>query len=605
MVKKFSVASLSIILALLLSFSIVVPVSAAVAKPKLTVSDIDYDSMLVKWNTLSDANARVEVQYKQAKASTYETAGKGSSSVYLEDLTPGTLYYIRGRVISSNGTKGSWCTAIKATTETPIAMKNVPTLRTSEVASSSVSFLWDLPSGDLNMKTEVAYSTSKSGTYTTVYNNSGTRCTVEELNHSTTYYFKARFIESDTYKGSWSSPVSVKTAVPSVLSKNLSVTQSRADDTSITIQVNNVDADNSEYAEIEWSSDNSSWRAISKRVTSTVTISDLKPGTTYYVRGRLIYDDYYDKYQGKYTESVQMTTAPLNAVNLRQTGVTTNSITLTWTKSVGATSYDVYRLNRSGDETFLGNTTSNTYTVTRDLNNNNECAYDFFVKSVRQVGSFKAVSDGDFNVGYSVLQAADVKLIPKIAKKPSLVRYYNPTTGKIQFSVSSIPYASRYEWQVRDANNKVLDSGTMSAATKISYKFPKNGFGRIYVRGYVTVGGKRYCGSWSAGLYCSNGLTVSTKWNNNHKATIKWNYTGATKGFDIYVSKSKGIKGVLVKSQTGKSYTLTKYKGSTVDKTKGDYYVTVVAKRLDGSGKLVHSCSTVSDASLKVQTHIK
>jgi chitodextrinase len=237
-------------------------------------------------------------------------------------------------------------------TQTPadtVAPNDVTGLTTSNVTYSGLTLTWTTSSST----DTTGYSVYQGATLLTTV--SGTSYNVTGLSGSTSYTFT---VKAKDAANNLSSGVSV------------SITTPVAPDTTAPNNVTNLVTSNVAQTglTLTWSASSSSDVA-SYDIYNGVTLLTNVTGTTYNVTGLTANTNYTFTVKAKDASnnvasgtSVTITTLvnpPSDVTNLTTANVTNTNLTLNWTASSGATSYDVYN-----GVTLLGNTTSTTYNVT-------------------------------------------------------------------------------------------------------------------------------------------------------------------------------------------------------------------------------------------------
>ncbi|MGN1417714.1 MAG: fibronectin type III domain-containing protein, partial [Acutalibacteraceae bacterium] len=214
----------------------------------------------------------------------------------------------------------------------------------------------------------------------------------------------------------------------------------------------------------------------------------LKNGTDYtvtYSSGRKNVGEYTVKVTGigdcTGSKSVKYKIIPGKATGLKVSSRTTSSLTLTWTKTAGATGYRVYSYNASTKKyTKLADVKTNSYTV-KKLKSGTK--YSYAVKPYAKIGSvvyWGSVSSVYANV--TTPAAPSVKL--------------STSSGKLTVSYAKVTGASGYEiyYKVSGGSYKKLTATTKTSYTKALTK------GKTYsvkVRAYVSLSGSKVYGAFS------------------------------------------------------------------------------------------------------------
>ena len=256
-------------------------------------------------------------------------------------------------------------------------------------------------------------------------------------------------------------------------------------------------------------------------------------------------------------------------------GATTSSITISWTASEGATSYEIVRFVNN-NEYVVGSTTSTTYTVDGF---NNKLKNDTYVgvRPVRTVNGFSAKTTGFYNTEY--LSPYKINLVPEKVQGLAITNYYN-SLKEVTFGFTQPEYHDGYVYELYTYKKKKGSSGNLSSISYNTLKNIKNQFYKLRVRAYVTIDNKNYYGAWSDytvfALQPKVGLKKSGK-----KLKITWKKVSGAKNYTVYMSTSKtgGYKKLTTTKK--RAYTAKKFKKKKLNKKK-TYYVYVVANRKEG-----------------------
>lgn len=126
---------------------------------------------------------------------------------------------------------------------------------------------------------------------------------------------------------------------------------------------------------------------------TSLTVKGLPSGKTTKIRVRAVAKLGGKKIYGTYSATTSVLTVVGKVTGVKASVRKTNSITLTWSKTTGATSYEVYRLI-GGKWKKLGTTTKTTFTDSKSLDRNTE--YKYRVRAVQKVNS-KTTRYGEYS----------------------------------------------------------------------------------------------------------------------------------------------------------------------------------------------------------------
>ncbi len=231
----------------------------------------------------------------------------------------------------------------------------------------------------------------------------------------------------------------------------------------------------------------------------TVTVKDADGKTL--VAGQdydIIYPDSM-KLPGKYEVTVlfkgnylgekrlTFTIKPKATTGLKAKTQDTKSITLSWSKTTGATGYEVYKYNSQTKKYVkIKTTTSTSYKVT---SLNAGTTYKFKVRAYKKVGDSTTI----FGTYSSVFSTAT-----KTAK-PTL-KSATQSSGKVKLTWNNVSGESGYEIYYSTSKNGTYKKMSGVAANKISYTTSKLTAGKTYyfkVRTYKTVGDNKVYSAFS------------------------------------------------------------------------------------------------------------
>ncbi len=350
---------------------------------------------------------------------------------------------------------------------------------------------------------------------------------------------------------------------------NASLKQSDAQTDSVTLTWNAyLGADN--YS-IELSEDGNTWiNPSSATWTSETTdkVSSLSAGCTYYARVVAYKGSYYSSQRQAIATSESITVGTLPSVadveDLKQTGATNDSITMTWSPVANATSYTVYLYNAYNDYVKINDTTDTTYTVTGLTPSG---AWEYFIIANQQ-------TQAGFTGTSSKYVAKKMKTLPSQAPTPAITNFYS-SISVAYFGWNYVTNADGYQFQLYTYNNKkISDSTTTGSSLRIS-PIKRNVFSKYRVRAYIEVNGQKLYGAWSPyAWYASSNNIKVTRSANRKKITLKWSKIKGATGYKVYLSTKSGSGYKKVKTLSSKKTkcTITKI-GKKKISTKKKYYI--------------------------------
>jgi len=294
----------------------------------------------------------------------------------------------------------------------------------------------------------------------------------------------------------------------------------------------------------------------------------LKPGTVYYVRVRA-----YNGSEYSTAVKVKAATAPLAPKTITQTGATSNSVTLSWDASAGATGYmirfgttagkskDIQRISTTSCKLTGLEPDSQYYVaiyplvaVTKNFFASQNCVDN--AKVVTAAGALKSVKMTDW----------DVK------------------TNIMMFSWdNTVKFESGYELELSKADGTVIKtyniSGTRTSMRAISNKKVKNTPFQYRMRSYTMLAGVKNYGDWSEYGYAVPQANVTAKKVSDTSVQLSWKKVTGAQSYTIYRATKEG--GKYKKVATVKKL---KYKVKNL-KTYKDYYFYVKANKVNIGGK--------------------
>ncbi len=293
-------------------------------------------------------------------------------------------------------------------------------------------------------------------------------------------------------------------------------------------------------------------------------------GTTYYVKVTPCVDNKY--ITSATSDPIAVTTAPNAVSNIKQTKATTSSLTISWTGSIGATSYKIYE-ESNNVLTYVGSSKSTSFTLNKLSNKKELPFYSLYVKAVRTVNGYDACHDYS-----SYITKYNLNLTPTKGKTPSISSYYNYNTS-IYLKRPELEFQDGYNFKVYKAN-KSKPSYSLTNGTHVS-GLKKGQFYKVKTRSYSNVGNTKFYGKWSSYKYFAAGvdkLKVKSRTKNSLK--VSWSKVkGGKVSYDIYVSKSHG-KGL---KKFKKNYKKTSIKVTKLGKkrlSKSTYYYVYVKPKI-------------------------
>lgn len=383
-------------------------------------------------------------------------------------------------------------------------------------------------------------------------------------------------------------------AITSIMLFAMSITSMAATETNMNIQQTNA---GDSYVEIKWqkylgqdihyhvelSYDGVNWAMQDWNTSPSITISDLSPDSTYYVRVA-VYNSYWHEKDASedgvcVAVSTKQTicTKPSQVQNLKQTKATKNSISMTWDAVAGASSYKILIFENYDYKTVATSKTNSVTIKGLDASSNIE----YYVAAVKNVNGYEAVGDRSKSV--------DMKTVPKKVTRVAITDLYD-NIKVCYYGWTSCENADGYQYEITSlkGKKKYYKTTTTSTSARLT-TYPVGAFTKARVRAYVEINGKKTYGPWSNYDYnaCSKDVTARRS-KNGKKITLKWKKVSGVSEYRIYIStkEKKGYKKVATVSSKKSSYTITKYNKKNLKKGQ-KYYVQLRYVGKNGKKKVV------------------
>lgn len=321
------------------------------------------------------------------------------------------------------------------------------------------------------------------------------------------------------------------------------------------------------------------WSLAATTYDNYISLYDLLPGKTYYIRviaktkalPRKTVTNYYDK--------IAISTVPSQVNAPEVTDLSNMSVSLSWRPSSGANSYFVAGYKGNNPERIsFGNTTDTKMTITNLLPGT---TYHFIVFAVNDNGKYRAINNSEDD---TLLVTTLPETIDAVAIKNDYIR------RKAQVLSWNAEAVEGYEITVGSSGSKIKT--TYESLTNIYdiTKFSNNAWQYAKVRGYITVNGKKKYSSYSKPVYFAKQMQVKKikqvrkKGNLKHQAKVSWKKIKGSTSYSLYLSKKPTSGFVKIADTKKTSYLVKKYKGLSLRKKKA-YYVRVLANKKSGKKK--------------------
>ena len=263
--------------------------------------------------------------------------------------------------------------------------------------------------------------------------------------------------------------------------------------------------------------------------------------------------------------------------DLKQTGATKNSITVSWTAASGAAKYRVefkaYSAPYAEAHRVAGTVTGTSHTISGLKSGS---AYDVRVTPISTSGE-----EGGYDNFYDAVTLPD-----KVAGLKEDVWYSGIKKFYVQWD--RLDGVSGYQIEIYNGKGKKIKSATLTQYAS-SYDQSKVSNSQVYkvkLRAFTNLNGRKYYSKWSE-IHCMAQPDIKSLKVKSGKVNLKWSKITGVTGYDIYVStkKKSGYKKVKSVGKNTTSTTVSKFNKKSFN-SKKTYYVYVVAKKK--VGKVTH-----------------
>ncbi len=313
----------------------------------LSASNHNYNSVALSWKVVSGVTG-YHIYRAETEAGAYSlvrTNTANTQTAYTDTgLVPGKTYYYKVAAYSmsdGNEIESIYAGPVSATPTLP-SPGNVKAVKNTGVDSATLS--WSSVSGASGY--EIYRSTNSSSDYSLLYTTSSateTSYTDTAVLHAGTYYYKVNaysLVNGEKAGGSPSTPVSVYISDTPQAVSNLAAQSS--DYSSITISWDLL-PDASGYNIYSSTSENGTYTSIGTTKEGQFISTKLATGKAYYYKVAAYRTSGSSKIEGDFAGPVSAKAVNAAPENLKAVSASYNSVKLTWTKSAGASGYDIYR----------------------------------------------------------------------------------------------------------------------------------------------------------------------------------------------------------------------------------------------------------------------
>lgn len=291
--------------------------------------------------------------------------------------------------------------------------------------------------------------------------------------------------------------------------------------------------------------DSEKWESVGKTSDRTLTDKDVDPGTVYYYKVRAyklksgkILDIDKNRIYGEYSKTVKAITKPgkVNNLSAISAEVGSSKISLTWNKSSGAKSHQVYMLDAAtGKFKRIANTSKNKYVV-KNLEPMTE--YQFKVRGYHKLNG---IVYGEFST------------VLKVKTKPSEVKGFKldkstKTSYTLTWTASSELEGYQLAKYDKESNSwKLIAFSGKTETTETKYEvtgLQNGGSDKYKVRGFLTANGERLYSNWSepltGGTIPPAPVNFQYAPNTDNGISMTWDYSDHAEGYEIYCREDNG-----------------------------------------------------------------
>ena len=548
-----------------------------------------YGQVSLNWLTFTGTVTYYTVQYGTQKGGPYPSSVSNitSTAQVISGLTVGTPYYF---VVNGTNQAGTGANSNEATAF-PAAPTAAPILLTAVPHNQCVSLSWSSVPGATSYV--VQYGTSAvypnlPGGYTNISGLALTSTTVNNLTNGTSYYFQVVAVNA----GGPSGPSSELLATPVAPANPVPVLTAVAGNGQVTLNWTPFLGPVSYYTVLYGTQSGGPYPSSIADITATTqVVPGLTNGTPYYfvVNGT--------NQSGTGGNSAEATATPTAPIPAAPTGLTATGsvaqVTLNWTASAGATSYNIYRSTISGAETLLVRSGDSTHYL--DGAGVSGTTYYYKVSAVNSGGESPLSNEasavplapapgtptlavGAFPVtaysGGPPISPFKSNVVWRTPSNAATYQLFRSTSGGTPVQISNGSLNQGFIAQ-QPFNNSYIDPN-LSLSTRYSY--------------FVTVTGPGGTAASSTATYPSPlpAPTAVTATSGNAQIALSWTASAGATSYNIYRSTTSGTETILAYSGAGTSYPDT----TAVNGTPYYYVVTTVSAGGEGPASTPEATAT-------------
>ena len=592
MINKKVYSKLLLLIIVILILTSTQTLAASVARVTgLKTQSIGETQVVVSWNKLTSVTG-YQVYVKTGNEAYKHIGNTTGTKVSITNLEEGETYSlkVRGYKTTNGSTSyGSFSTAITFTTKNTntdngnTTVNKATNLKLNTVTETTAKLTWTKSSNATGYE---VYVKEVNGAYKNIGKVTNANVTINGLAEGTTYYVKIRAFRTvngtTTYAKEYSNEVKVTTKSSST--DNGSTTVNKATNltlntvTETTAKFTWTKSSNATGYEVHVKIPNGAYEKIGSVSSTNVTITNLQPGTTYYVKvrafrtvnGTTTYAKEYSNEVKFVTDSEEEITKPNQVTNLKTKNITATTTDLMWNRVSDANGYEIY-LRTAGTGYSSQGTTSNTYATLRDLTANT--TYYAKVRAYKVVNGTTVYGDFSAEVTFTTAKGStETNPDETIAKVLNLKAETTTTQAKLTWD--SVANVDGYEIYVNNQGKgyQSLGKTTNNAATIIGLSAGKTY--NIKVRAYKVVNGITTYGEFSDELTITapKEETLGTVTNlqatlSSKQAKLTWDFVSTATGYEVYIKlPGQGYKSLgtvsnrdnvrIVNLATGSSYSV-------------------------------------------------
>lgn len=278
------------------------------------------------------------------------------------------------------------------------------------------------------------------------------------------------------------------------------------------------------------------------------TLNKLSSGTTYQIKVVPVYHPNYNIWQTNESQAaiVQVTTAPSDITNLKQTKATASSVTLQWDVVYGATSYQVYTGTSSSisNQTLLGTVTSNSITVKASAGSDK----NYYVYPVRTISTgYTAMYENSRGMISAKAAPGKAENLANADKGYLRWKTTDSNTVKVYWDDNSnreyLPDGYRIRIYSVDGKKllKTYNVGKYDSYKEFNLKAVKNKGFKVEVTGYITVNNKKCYGKSSGKKTVIPQAKIKLEQRSKTSMRVSWTKVKNATSYTIYACKNENV----------------------------------------------------------------